>query len=373
MKKFDRESLVHTQRAAEKRFRRSIRNRRPGRRRGVRRGLGLTAPIEAPAKLDIYLSHNHKAFIEFICRLRDKSRYTKDVFISFKNTHRISAAAALLLYAETDRLISAFPDLKIRCSFPPALSEGKYKNNNSLVESSLKQIGFFKLIGQNSGKTTNQASVRRWQQLSGNTADGSLANKLLDTLGASISQISKKRLYRGAIEAISNCVEHAYPEVRKDGLGLDDKRWWMLVGMDDHIISIIVCDLGVGIPETLPRKNPESIVTKIYKTLNIKSQSDGEMIRASTYIRRTRTGLPNRGKGGKDFRSVVEVFPSAMLSIRSNRGCYILAGPESRKIRKDRNRRFIDERKRLEAVSNNSSSIHGTLIEWVVSKQDLIK
>jgi hypothetical protein len=372
MKKLDRDNLVHVQRAAEKRFLRSIRNRRPNKRRSTKRRSGLTAPIEAPAKLDIYLSHNHKAFIEFISRLREKCKHNKNIFISFKNTHRISAAAALLLYAETDRLISAFPDLKIRCSFPPALSEGKYKNNNYLVESSLKQVGFFKLIGQSSTKTTNQVSVRRWQQLSGNTADGSLANKLLDTLGASISKRAKQRLYRGAIEAISNCVEHAYPEIRKDGLNIDDKRWWMLVGMDDHIISVIVCDLGVGIPETLPRKNPESIINRIYKKLNIQDQSDGEMIRASTYIRRTRTGLSNRGKGGQDFRSVVEVFPSAMLSIRSNRGCYVLAGPNSKKIRKDRNRRFIDELKRAEAVSNHSSSIRGTLIEWVVSKQDLI-
>lgn len=332
MKAIDRERIPFIKHAANKRFMRSIRQKGaqegPPKKRN-RKNKNYIPPLEAPAKLDIYRSKNYRKFVEFIEEFRRLAKQrTKKIFISFKNTQRITAAAGLLLVAETDRIVRAFPEVSIKCSFPPILSEGRYKASHNLVESALKQIGFFKLINQHSNKLTNQSSVRRWRQLSGNTTDGSLAASLLGSLSEVLSKQAQRKMYRGAIEAIANCVEHAYPEYRKDGFGTNDDRWWMLVGVDEDDISVIVCDLGVGIPETLPRKHPETLISKIFDKFGIKDQSDGELIRASTYIRRTRTELTNRGKGGQDFRSIVDTFPSAQLSIRSNRGAFTLTGEQ---------------------------------------------
>jgi hypothetical protein len=242
-----------------------------------------------------------------------------------------------------------------------------------MVESALKQIGFFKLIKQHSPKLTNQATVKRWRQLSGDTTDGSLAASLLDSLEGVVSKPVQRKMYRGAIEAIANCVEHAYPQPRDDGLTIKDDRWWMLVGIDDERISVIVCDLGVGIPETLPKKHPPSLLTSIASSFGIIDQTDGEMIRASTYIKRTRTALSHRGKGGQDFRSIVEVFPSAQLSIRSNHGAFTLTGERCRRVRRDKSRRFVDGTNHRESVSNFRDSIRGTLIEWVLSAEDFAR
>jgi len=239
-----------------------------------------------------------------------------------------------------------------------------------MVESALKQIGFFKLINQTSQKLTNQASVKRWRQLSGNTTDGSLAASLLGSLVDVVPPKVRRKMYRGAIEAIANCVEHAYPIDRDDGLKLKDDRWWMLVGIDEERISVIVCDLGVGIPVTLPIKHPDTLLSKIAQTFGIADNSDGELIRASTYVRRTRTELSNRGKGGQDFRSIVEIFPSAQLSIRSNRGSFTLTGEACRRMRKDRAQRFVEGTNHRESVSNYRASIRGTIIEWVLSAED---
>lgn len=378
MKRIDRSRLRHQLRAGLKRRNRTIRPKgheatlaRKKKRRGKNKL--YQAPIEAPAKLDIYSSKNHTAFVTFIEQFRRAALNKRRVFISFKSTYRITAAAGLLLVAETDRIIKAHPNLTIKCSFPPLRSEGRYRNAQNMVESALKQIGFFKLINQHSTKLTNQATVKRWRQLSGITTDGSLAASLLDTLEGVVSKSVQRKMYRGAIEAIANCVEHAYPQLRNDGLKIKDDRWWMLVGIDDEHISVIVCDLGVGIPETLPKKHPQSLLTSIASTFGIIDQSDGELIRASTYIKRTRTALSHRGKGGQDFRSIVDVFPSAQLSIRSNQGAFTLTGERCKRARKDRSRRFVDGTNHRESVSNFRDSIRGTLIEWVLSAEDFAK
>lgn len=328
--------------------------------------------VDAPAKLDIYSGKNHKLFIGFLEKLRFSVRNNKKTFISFRNSTRITAAAALLLVAETDRLVKAFPHTTIKCSFPPASNEGLYKNTYNIVESALNQIGFFELINQECNRTAKYKSVEMWHQLSGDTADGSLAQSLLNSLPSNISKQAKKKLYRGAIEAIANSVEHAYPSVRQDGTNVQDSRWWMLVGLDETRLSVIICDLGVGIPETLPKKHPESLLNLIRSTFSIFDNSDSELIRASTHIKSTRTQLDNRGKGGKDFRSIARNFPGATLIVRSNKGAFFLTGEKASPLKKVSSRHFVDGTNNRESTQNHSLSIRGTITEWIVPLEDIV-
>lgn len=375
MKKPDKDRTETLIRAAEKRFLRTIRNNgKPHkRRRSTQRNCRpqTTNQIEAPDKLDIYSPKNHTKFILFIENIRRHARSPNETLITFRNTTRITAAAGLLLVAEVDRITKAFPGKKFKCSLPPKFSEGKFRNSNDAVECALNQIGFFKLIKQENKRQTSLISVSKWSQLSGDTADGSIASGLLNTIADKVPEASRRKIYRGAIEAIANCVEHAYPSNRQDGLNVEDKRWWMLVGVDNENLNVIVCDLGVGIPQTLPQKHPASLLDQIKSTFGIFGQSDSEMIRVSTHIKQTRTGQPNRGKGGKDFRSITRNFPSATLIIRSNKGTFSITGKDSSQLSKISARRYIDGTDRSESTLENSKSIRGTILEWVVPLKDV--
>ena len=376
MKKFDRDNLEAGLRAARKRDFRSKRRavKRSHKKSGSRKKLNWDATfnlVQAPPKLDLYSPKNHNTFVKFLADLRASVKSHSKTLISFRDSHRITASAGLMLVAETDRLIKAFPNSRIKCSFPPKTVTGKFRVNDRVVEAALNQIGYFKLIGQKNHTTSNQASINMWKHLSGQTADGSLASSLLESISDDITEIAKKKIYRGAIEAIANCVEHAYPYPRKDGLAISDKRWWMLVGKDDTNLCIIVCDLGVGIPETLPRKHPTKLLDQIKHTFGIFDNSDSEMIRAATHLKQTRTKLSNRGKGGKDFRSITRNFPTASLIIRSNKGAFFITGEDAEPLPKASTRRFVPDSAGLESTLEHALSIHGTLIEWVVPLQDL--
>lgn len=374
MKKLDREKAEILIGTAEKRFRRSIRKKhRPKKRHraSLVRHEAKTSLVEAPDKLDIYSQKNHSKFIEFIENLRRHSKLTGETLITFRNTTRITAAAGLLLIAEVDRITKAFPEKRFKCSLPPKFTEGKFRNSNDSVECSLNQIGFFKLIKQTNNRQSNLISISKWSQLSGDTADGSIANNLLDSIADKVPEASRRKIYRGAIEAIANCVEHAYPDIRDDGLNIIDKRWWMLVGADQQNLTVIVCDLGVGIARTLPQKHPASLLDQIKSTFGIFGQSDSEMIRISTHIKQTRTGKPNRGKGGKDFRSITRNFPSATLIIRSNKGTFAITGKDSSQLRKVSARKFVEGTDRTESTIEHSKSIRGTILEWIVPLKDV--
>ncbi|WP_321837860.1 hypothetical protein [Pseudomonas kulmbachensis] len=379
MKKLNREKIQFILNAGSRRFHRQIRRSKastispPQTHRKKRQHITEFNQVSAPAKLDLYSPKNHEAFVNFLSDLRKSVKNHKKTFVSFRNSTRITASAGLMLVAETDRLLKAFPNSKIRCSCPPKVADGKYKNNENLVEGALNKIGFFSLIGQPNSSNSKSASVSMWKQLSGETADGSLADSLLKSLSDRISDASRKKIYRGAIEAIANCVEHAYPYARSDGLAILDSRWWMLVGIDNNSLCIIVCDLGVGIPETLPKKHPEKLLELIKDTFGIFDSSDSEMIRASTHIRQTRTKLSNRGRGGKDFRSITKNFPTATLIIRSNKGAFFITGNEAKPLSAASSRRYVKGTKNMESTLEHKKSIHGTLIEWIVPLQDLEK
>lgn len=369
MKKINKEKQRYWLNAADHRFQRSLRIKKKNRKR--KKSSNYQLPIEAPCSIDIYNSKNHGSLLDFISKIKSQAKAKKEIFISFRNARFITAAAGLLLVAEIDKLVKEKPQLRIKCSFPPKVTHGLYKNPQNLVESALKQIGFFSLIGQPSSKQTNQVSVKRWSQLSGNVADGSLAAELLGKISDLVSSGARRKMYRGAIEAIANCVEHAYPNPPPTlETATQDRRWWMLVGVDDQQISVVVCDLGVGIPITL-QKHPKKILDKIFNFIDQKT--DADMIRASTYVRRTRTEMSHRGKGGQDIRSLIEEFPTAQLSIRSNKGAFILMGNECSARIPDRKWKPVSNTDRKERLANFKKSIGGTIIEWVLSTKDLSK
>jgi hypothetical protein len=85
--------------------------------------------------------------------------------------------------------------------------------------------------------------------------------------------------------------------------------------------------------------------------LGIKATKDCELIHASTLVKKTQTMKSNRGKGGKDLTTLVDLYPKSSLTIFSNRGIY----------------RYHGKGQRRQGVSyDNKTPINGTIVEWSI-------
>lgn len=369
MKKTTTEKNLTRLRIAAKKRKRELRHSRIKRRFDRRRSLQRFRKkssiqgfplIKAPPAIDIYRVRNHDRTIKFLQSLRSIVSSKGKARICFRDTHIITAAAGLLLVAELDRLTKRFPKARFDTTPPRKQVDQKFGNESYVVESALNRIGFYKLIGKQERNLPEYPNVRCWNHTQGLIADGSIAGALLNQVDGMLSKSAKQHLYRGAIEAISNCVDHAYPTFRPDRLKIDDKRWWMFAGVYMGRLAIIVCDLGVGIPTTLPQKHSESVLRNVLEFLKIGGTNDSELIQAATYLKHTRTGERYRGKGGNDIRSLLTHYSNAKLVIYSNRGCYI-----------DRTFSTRRGKESTEILSERRHSIMGTLIEWSVPLEEL--
>jgi len=116
----------------------------------------------------------------------------------------------------------------------------------------------------------------------------------------------------------------------------------------DGYLSVVFCDLGVGIPETLPVKRPW-LVRKM-ESIGL-SVSDADCIREAINEGRSQTGIPGRGHGLGNIIDVVENVPKGIAVVLSNRGRY-------------------DSRSGKTTSGNYWDSIQGTLIYWRVPLQE---
>lgn len=307
--------------------------------------------IPAPVALDLYRGKNYNSTTKFLKDLRD-SASEENILICFRDTKTISAAAGLLFIAEVDRIVKQFGKDRINCTLPPTQTRVKGSRDNT-VDAVLSQIGFYKLIGKRRNVTSTAAHVVCWQYESGAATRGESAGAILEKVSHLHPSIPSQKLYRGCIEAMANCVEHAYIAPRADDLGIDDRRWWLFAGVIDSTLTMLICDLGVGIPNTIQVSQDKSILDKIFSLFNFKAETDSGWIKTATLVKETRTLSVHRGKGGGDIRSLVSKTPSSSLTIFSNKGKYIF-------------RNTSEGTYQPEILRDHHSSILGTIVEWTV-------
>ncbi len=165
-------------------------------------------------------------------------------------------------------------------------------------------------------------------------------------------------MYKGVTEAMTNASNHAYIEERADGLafGREEPRWWMFSQERNGRLFVSLCDLGVGIPNSLPRTKlkdwaPESVLSFIKSVAQGSAPTnDCVMIKAAIELGRSRTDLPYRGRGLQQLKDVIDVVSDGSLAIHSNRGVY----------------RYNPSNRAIETINDFSDSIMGTLILWNV-------
>jgi hypothetical protein len=114
-------------------------------------------------------------------------------------------------------------------------------------------------------------------------------------------------------------------------------------------LTITFCDLGVGIPQTLPSLYPIERIREYLSILPGVKPPDASMIQAAVELGRSATGQTHRGKGlSRDLRRFIQFANAGEMFIFSNRGMYKYSGKHGEQTRDFRR------------------SIHGTLIKWRV-------
>lgn len=82
-------------------------------------------------------------------------------------------------------------------------------------------------------------------------------------------------------------------------------------------VFVVICDLGIGIPATIPMRHP-----KLYRFLKLfKSSSDSNLIRGAIKTPSSRTGKPFRGNGLPSIANLAKMIYGSSLTIHSYKGC----------------------------------------------------
>ena len=267
----------------------------------------------------------------------------RPVRLVFDETKHITASALLRVLAEIHRC---------RLVRGAHLVSGTYPTEEKL-ERMLSAMGFFEILG-----VRNRLSINRTHPM--NYIKFASSDKLVEhqsrhlrteLLGEKIEMQNRAKmsLQRAITEAMLNAIEHAYPkESQKSHPG--KSRWWLggTFNRATKNLTIMFCDLGVGIPAT---------VTKLYLIEHIRAVlsilpgfpvDDGDMIKAAMALGRTRTGKSTRGKGLNDLKKFIDLAGEGELRIYSKKGAYIYTAGG------------------CEQVENHRLSIGGTLIKWRV-------
>lgn len=344
MKRIDSKRRLYLIRIERKRARRKHKRRRgSGDRYGTAAITEESRILKAPEEFGIVFGFLRRRVLDFLSQLREAiGKGKRPVVIDFTATHRMAAEGTLLFKAELCRLVHSYPGATVTC-IPP---------EDQKVSEVLKQVGIYELLGFKSEIKPSHDDVINWRHAHGHGAQGEKYNEILGHYDGIIPERLATGLYVGITEAMSNCHHHAYIGRRRDGLNADPKSkdWWMFSQERDGKLTVVFCDLGVGIPETLPIKRPA-----LWKQLISmqKRPKDGKTIEAAVKESRSRTEKHYRGKGLKQLVEAIEQFPAARLLIMSNKGCYDYVANGSTR------------------VVNYRGSILGTLIQWTVPISDL--
>lgn len=276
-----------------------------------------------------------KKVLSFIDRLREVYGTKKKVLINFTDTHHMYTCGTLLFYAELRNMINS---RKSNCVV--RIKESK----NQKVMQVLKQIGVLSLLQHSNTINPSYDDVVRWRFTTGNNVLGAEYENILNALDDDFDRKTREGLFKAFSEAMTNTHQHAYIEIPKERSVANHKEsWWAFSQIRDGMLHIVFCDLGIGIPGSLPKVRPDWIKDIMAKVPGV--PGDGEIIKGAIRVSRTRTGLDHRGKGLNQLIDAIKDIDAGYLSILSRKGGYRFEHNEER-------------------THNYRDSICGTLIEW---------
>ncbi len=269
--------------------------------------------INAPAHITLCDKKSVTGLIECIRKIDECVKNKHPVKLNLTNTSSISAEGMILLYAESERIIS-------QSEIPKPISTKSPKDQKS--NEILQQIEFYDLINEVRDIKPCRHDVISWRLLKGNDQSG---DALADLEKLNVDEAKVRAIWRGVTEAVNNSVEHAYISPRKyDGFQGGKNRWWMFSHIRKDKVDFVVCDLGCGYRNTIQTTIGSASVNQLISTLPPykmdRGITDAHAIAIAIEYGKSSTKQSERGKGSKDALSIIENTVAGKLRIYSNKG-----------------------------------------------------
>lgn len=308
----------------------------------LRPGALIWVAVKAPAVLDAAPAHR-AGTTKFLADLRAQTRRPGvGVIIDLSGVTKIRPTGAVLLLAEVNRAIAgqAASSLQIvRC-------------RNPIIHAVMCQLGIY-YSDEGPLPEAEREDVKHWRTATGVASEGEKGGSILQGYEGRLAEGLTSDLYAGIVEAMTNTVHHAYPD--EGGAELRrfiGKRWWAISQERDDELTIAICDLGIGIPKSLPRSASFSsgAVRALWRGLGLDS-SDASAIKVAVELGRTSTGQKGRGRGLSEIVAAANLSAGGGVLISSNKGAFVSFDGKS----------YAD---------NHPQSIRGTLIHWTVRIAD---
>ncbi|WP_066827630.1 hypothetical protein [Sphingomonas mali] len=301
--------------------------------------------VAAPPILDLFGTKYRPQAAGFLHQIRRHSRQQNvGIRLDLSRVTAMWSPTALRIRAEIDRALACRANPKPFLCIRPV---------DHKMDEVFAQIGIYEAIGLKCDISSKRDDVMHWRLATGVLSEGVKGGSLLEQYEGRLAEGLKRGLYGGIIEAMTNTVQHAYEgrdgEALRHNIG---KRWWLLSQERNDILTVAICDLGIGISESLPRSGTFSVeaVTDMLKGLGI-ARTDANAIRAAIELGRTRTNIKGRGRGLHDIVEAVNLSEAGRVMIGSNRGMFTTTEGKS-------------------YARNFGDSVPGTIIWWTVGITD---
>ena len=337
----------------QKRYRRKLRSKN-NKKTVILQNTNPSSYIEAP---EVFTIGNHKErrpFLIFIEKIKNSVKsIDKNVIltIDFTKSKYCVPSATLLLFAEIDRLIN-FNGVSNLKGIPP---------KDSKSHQAFTQIGLCEKLNMIANNDINHTMAKYWRSVSSTKDNDENTQKHFKYLKQELIKSSEieSTLWEVIIEATGNSIDHAYEHKRGDGF-VDTQRWWMFsqVNQDNKTFGLAICDLGIGIPKSLPAKYPREKLRGYLENAGlVKGINDATLIRASVEIARSRKEKnAGRGHGMQYMHSIIDQLNEGTLNIYSNHGSY----------------KYSPENGGTCYLKKHKYSVAGTIVEWhiPIKKED---
>lgn len=299
--------------------------------------------IKAPAYFCIVPFENRstQAVGEFFAFLNDvRTCKGTHLTIDMSRVTRLVATATLIFKAELSYLQAK--GIRVTGTVP----------KKQRVHQVLTQTGLCDILAIPKAAVLDRDDIVHWTHASG--AWTLTEPEKLGTFLRVNDDAHTQELFRGMIESIANCVEHAYQDHPwRRTLGSHFDGWWGFQQFRDNELVTCIFDIGIGIANALPIKlrDEPNLLSMLMAAVRGLKGKDVQSIQAAIEYGRSSTGLKERGKGLRDAHKVIDSATEGQLTIISNKGLYVYTrqlGKASPKI----------------GTRALQGSIHGTMYCW---------
>lgn len=272
--------------------------------------LGDDVVIELPMVIDIHDPTDRANIVKSIQQMH-RVKPGDTMQLDFSNVEKVISGGMLLFYAELRNICNVMPGIKVKVICP----------KNLKVLQVLKQIKLLDFTSTECDIIPSDDDVVYWRFSHGMQVD---AQRIYNGVKSGVlpSEIAKK-LQGGMNEAVTNVIHHGY-KYRQRNLStvkIDTESWWMFSQIKDDQLTVVICDLGIGIPESLPYSYGDVFRDIIKKGRLV--LDDAAKIKLAVDERLSATQKPHRGRGLKTITGLAKVIPKSYVIIYSNKGAHI--------------------------------------------------